>query len=398
MTITQSLYRARGSRSGWLVIGAVLLLVGTSYGYREWIRSRQMSSFAQCQEARHDGNWVKLQQSAEQWTAWDRRNADAWLFLADAHQHQNDFESAAKCLESVPEDDPKALPTLVGLSTLQFGSLNRPLDGVQTCERILRLEPKTTAAHQQLIEFYAISLQRRKLEDQIRFSISCSREPPIAYVYLFLIDTMRVKAGVELNTQWLNRYPDCEIFMVSRVLQMPEPESGVKTGAGDDKYALVESLFARFPRNLELLAHKVDLCIRKGNAEELMGLLQNLPAEADADPRFWRAKGWLHLTRNELSKAKRALQQAMDLYPLDWNARNWMSDVLRHEGHNAEAGKLQEIVAMARELRSKITANGSNGSNGSNGEIPHEILRGLAELSNRCGDAQVAKALSRRFR
>ena len=391
ITTTKS---SRWSRIRWqgLSLSIVcLLFAGALYAHREWVRSWEVSYSRQCREARDDSRWVDLQRLGEQWTTWDRRNADAWLFRADAAQHQGDFQSAATFLESIPESAAKSLPALVSLATLQFGPLNRPLDGVRTCERMLKLEPRTTAAHHQLIEFYAMSLQRRQLDFHIRFAIQCLREPPSAYVYLFLIDTMRLDAGVELNAKWLTQYPDNDIFQVAHLLQMPEPDSGVRSGSGDDKYSLADALFERFPKNLELLAYKVDLSIRRGNVEEVMELLRGLPPEADEDCRFWRAKGWLHLSRDEVLTAKQALQTAIDIYPMDWNARNWMADALRREGNSVAAEPLQSIVQSARKLREKITGTGTTEN------VQNEILMEIAQFSRRCGDVQIDDALSRRL-
>ena len=358
---------------------------------RTWRKSYEDFLTRKCREARTAERWLDLERIGEQWTKWDGQNADAWLFRADAAQHLGNFAKAAECLDLIPDSNPKALPALVSLATLQFGSLDRPLDGVQTCERILRMEPRTTAAHQQLIMFYSLTFQRRKLEQQIRFAIDHSREPPQAYVYLFLADTMRMADGVESNERWLRQYPDSELFQVARLMHMPEPESGVKNAAGTDKYSLADDMLKKYPVNLELLAYQVDLAIRKGRVEDLIGLLRRLPIEADEDSRFWRAKGWLHLNRDEIPKAKEALLRAIKLYPQDWNARNWLADTLRREGKFAEAEKLNEIVLLSRKLRDRVTKNGADPN------IPAEVLEELSEFAERCGDTQVSSALKRRL-
>jgi uncharacterized protein HemY len=202
---------------------------------------------------------------------------------------------------------------------------------------------------------------------------------------------MRVAAGVESNAQWLKQYPDSEIFTVARILHMPETESGVTSHDGEDKYSLVDGLLKRFPKNVELLAYKIDLSLKKGDIDELISLMANLPAEADEDSRFWRAKGWLHLNRNELTKAWRALERSIELDPMDWHARNWMSDMLRREGKLKDAERLHEIVQLARQLRKRITLNGPGQ------DVPKQVLADLAEFAIRCDDLQVANALMRRI-
>ena len=122
-----------------------------------------------------------------------------------------------------------------------------------------------------------------------------------------------------------------------------------------------------------------------------MAILKRLPAEADEDARFWRAKGWLHLNRDEIAKSREALNHAIELYPQDWNARNWLADSLRREGKFEEAESLNEIVLLSRRLRERITSAGTDSN------VSKEILTDLLEFSRRCGDTQVAIALNRRL-
>jgi tetratricopeptide (TPR) repeat protein len=377
-------------RVGLLLAFSALVLFVCPYGYRWWQERQQTSYFANCSRAQQARQWDELQSVAEKWSRWQPTSADAWLFRAEAAQRKGDFAGAAEYLSSIPESDPKALPAFVGLLTLQFGSLNRPLDGVETCERILTLAPLTTAAHRGLIEFYAITLQRQKLIQQIDFAIEKKREHPAAYVYLFLVDTMRLANAVESNSTWLKTYPDAELFLVAQALQRPEPIAGADL-AVKDKHEAIAALFERFPNNIELLAYETDLAIRVGNIDEVIRLLKRAPAAADDDSRFWRAKGWLHLNRDEFPKAKQALQRALELHPLDWDARNWMADLTRRQGDLQEAARLQNIVRQARRLREKITAEDSAE------EVSSEILADLEGYARRCGAAQVADALSRRL-
>lgn len=377
----------------WLGTALILALLvpGLMYALRYWKTVKENWYANQCRELRTARKWADLRRVSEQWSAWNPAAVDAKLFDADACTHLQDFTAAAELLSAIPESHPKSLPSLVALSTMQFGPLNRPLDGTLTCERILRIDNRATAAHQQLIEFYAVTLQRRKLEQQIRYAIDCSREPPKAYIYLFLMDTMRIAGASESNSRWLQQAPGSELFEVPRVLHMPEPDNGVKSPSGDDKYSLVDALLKQFPHNLELLAYKVDVSLRSGDMQSVMSLLSSLPVEADEDNRFWRAKGWLHLNRNELEKAQEALQHAIELFPMDWSARNLLADVLRKTGQLTEAEKLHDLVQAARKLRTRINAIAVDS------EIPHEILVELARLATECRDTQVAEALNRRL-
>ncbi len=379
-------------RGSLLALVVAFLSVGIAFANHHWIRSKKAAFRDQCKQAQDSGKWVELRQISERWSAWDSSSVDAMLYAADASIHVEDFESAVEFLSRIPDSDPKTLPSLVVLSKMQFGVINRPLDGVRTCERILRIDQRATAAHHQLIEFYAITLQKRRLEQQIRFAIDCQREPPRAYVYLFLMDTMRIAGASESNSRWLEQDPGAELFDVARVLHMAEPENGASGSSSDDKYSLADGLLKKFPDNLELLAYKVDVNLRSGDVPGVVQFLSSLPMDADDDNRFWRAKGWLHLNRNELSKATEALEEAIRLFPMDWYARNLLADLLRKEGRLTEAEKLHELVQSARQLRIRINAIALHE------EIPNDILTELARLAEQCNDDQVANALNRRLK
>ena len=374
------------------ILVVAILSGGIVFANHHWIRSKKTAFRNQCKEAQDSGKWVELRKISEQWSAWDSSSVDAMLYAADASIHVEDFDSAVDLLSKIPDSDPRALPSLVVLSNMQFGVINRPLDGVRTCERILRINQRTTAAHHQLIEFYAITLQKRRLEQQIRFAIDCQREPPKSYVYLFLIDTMRIAGASESNSRWLEQDPDSELFDVARVLHLPEPENGVRGSSSDDKYSLADRLLKKFPDNLELLAYKVDVNLRSGDVPGVVQFLSSLPTDADDDNRFWRAKGWLHMNRNELPKATEALEEAIRLFPMDWYARNLLADLLRKEGRLTEAEKLHELVQSARQLRIRINAIALDE------EIPNDILTELARLAEQCNDGQVANALNQRLK
>ncbi|MFT5325770.1 MAG: tetratricopeptide (TPR) repeat protein [Planctomycetaceae bacterium] len=384
--------RKRVNRRRLVLLCALASMAGFGwyYGFPLWEKRRQESYFANCSRAQQLGDWDELQRLSVQWTRWRPEAADGWIFQADAAQNKGDFASAVECLSSVPESSPKAFPAYIALATLQFGPATQPLDGVRTSERLLELDPRTTAAHRQLIEFYAMTLQREKLINQIRQAIDLSREPRSAYVYLFLVDTMRLADAVETNDNWLKAHPDTEVFLVARALQLPEPAPNVESTMGN-KHEVIAKLFERFSNNVELLGYQVDLAIRQGNTSEVARLLLGAPSSVEKDSRFWRAKGWLHLSRAELSAAEQALQQALELHPLDLLARTWLTDLTRRQGDLENAQRLEALVRQARRLRERCTGDQSAEN------IAQEVLAELADYARLCGDKQMADALTRRL-
>ncbi len=381
---------ANRSRILLAIVCVAVSTFGWIYGYPRWVEYRQESYMLECQRAQGTNQWEKLQRLSTAWSQWQPESADAWIFRADAAQNLGDFEAAVDCLKLVPESSPKFLLAQVSLAALQFGPAKRPLDGVRTAHRLLEMEPRTTTVHQQLIEFYAITLQREKLLNRIRDAIELRREPKSAYVYLFLVDTMRLANAVQMNEEWLKKHPDAEVFLVARALQLPEPVAGSDPDE-DNKHELVSGLMKRFPQNVELLAYQIDLAIRLGDLDRVAELMQRVPPSAEGDNRFWRAKGWLHLNRGELDSARDALKKALELHPLDWSARNWLADLTRREGDLEGAKEMEVLVRQARQLRESRPESTSGGNMGL------DFLTQLADHARQCGDEQVAESLTRRL-
>ena len=390
----------------WKIAIVLLLAAVTIAGARpasRWRWERRREAFrAECRAARDGRRWNDLQRLAADWAARDAESADAWMFLAEAAEARRDWQAEVENLARVPETDPKALPAFIEQAKLEFGPLNRPLAGEEVCQKLLRLEPRTTFAHQRLIQYYAISLQREKLVRQIRLAIDQQREPPEAYIYLLLLNTLRMLNGVESNQKWLESYPDEEIFAVARAIQIPEPtddkagvppeELDATRRASAGKLKLVDFLLEKYPTNLELLAYKIDQSTMLGEVDRAAELLSRVPESGERDSRFWRFKGWLHETADELPEAEAAYKQSLEIFPLDWNAWNRLSVIYRRLKNVEEVGRLTGLVEQAQSLRKQIRALRSTE------EVTLEILSDLAKYARDCGAVWMADPLDRRVR
>jgi tetratricopeptide (TPR) repeat protein len=387
----------------WRIAFTILAAAGAAAGarpvYRWWWNWRREAYGAECRTALSGRNWPELRRVAGEWSERDPLSADPWLYLAEAAQRNRDWQAAAEALAQIPDSDPKVAPALVELAKLEFGQLNRPRQGEEACLRLLRIGPRASFAHQRLIQYYALSLQREKLVKQIRFAVEEQREPPEAYVYLLLLDTLRMGNGVEVNEYWLEAHPDEELFLVARAIQVPEPrdEAGVapdeleatrKASAG--KLKVVESLLERFPANIELLAYKIEHCINRGETDCVADLMSRVPEAAEQDSRFWRFKGWLHETLDELPEAEAAYKQALEIHPLDWNAWNRLAVVYRRLQNPREVVRLTALVDQAHELRVRIRKLPAAEA------VTPEILADLAGYARNCGAAWLADALDHR--
>ena len=383
-----------------ILLLAAVTIAGARPACRLWWKRRGEAFRAECRAARDGQKWDDLQKLAGEWSVWEPLSADPWLFLAEAAQGRRDWLAAAESLARIPDTDPKVLPALVELAKLEFGLLNRPLRGEEVCQRLLRLEPRATFAHQRLIQYYTISLQREKLVRQIRFAIDQQREPPEAYVYLLLLDTLRMDNGVEVNEYWLEAHPDEETFIVARALQLseslddkaglPPDELDAARKASAAKLKLVESLLEKYPTNLELLAYKIEQCITLGEVDRVAELLSRAPEDAEHDSRFWRFEGWMHESLDELPEAEAAYQQALEIHALDWNAWNRLTVVYRLRQNLGVVPRLTALIEQARALRIEIRKLKSAEL------VTPEILADLSNYARNCGADWLADALDYR--
>lgn len=371
-----------------LFLFGIALIAGIRSGLIRRNNQKNQTFSSICQRAFDERDWDLLRTTAQEWRAWNPDSVDALTFLADAAQQTGNFSAAADYLLAVPDNTPKTIPSYIAAMKIQFGPLNRPLDGVETAKMILKIQPRAVDAHTGLMEFYATTLQRSKLIEQIRNAIELNCEAPSAYVYLFLVDTYWLGNASELNETWLMNYPDAEVFLVARALQLPEPGKGTTSL---DKFGIVDDLLERFPHNSELLAYKIDVSIRLGKVDEVVRLLKNVRSDVQNDSRFWRFKGWAHLTKNQLDDAQVALNTALEIRPMDWDARNWLADVIRQRGDLVAAREQEKIVLQARRLRETITQLGSVE------HLSKDVLTALQAYARNCGDTLVAAGLERRL-
>ncbi|MBS0202862.1 MAG: tetratricopeptide repeat protein [Planctomycetes bacterium] len=383
---------------------AFVAALGSPVAWRRWNDHRRSQLTRLCRTARQSQRWEDLQDLADDWTRWDPQNGDAWMQRGIAASARQAWGDAAESFWRIPDSDPQAIPAMIELSKLAFTHLNDPLKGVEACERILRIDPRTPGARQQLIWFYAMTLQRAKLLQQIREAIELQSEPREAYVYYFLLYSLRSQDAVDLNTRWLQATPDSELFLVARVINQPDPQSespetpatlpAATESRGElstkSKLDQVQELVIRFPHNLELIAYQAEERLTNGDVSAAAAILKNAPESAAQDGRFWRFKGWLHESNNELDAAVAAYRRALELHPVDWNAMNRLAIVERRRQNLSEVEKLTNLVERENEARKNLRQQKV--------ETPSlQILQELAGLFRDCGNQEFAVALERRL-
>lgn len=387
---TASIASPKAKRWRWVVTILVLTLPLCAWGgFRTQLKIWNRT----CRTATANRQWTDLEATARRWSFWAPGSAEPWLFLADAVQHQERYIEAAEYLGRVPPEQPQYVPTLVARCKLLFGPANLPFEGERCCLEILEKNPRVATAHELLIDFYTVTMQRTKLREKINTAIRLNQEPRDAYVYYFLIDSVRFNDGAPLSKLWLDSYPDNEILMTAEVLQTEdEPSTSSTTTESTEKEQAARKLLTRFPHNVNLLAYLIEEEMAKGQVDHVVELLAASPIEAEADQRFWRFKGWVHTAHSEYDQAEHAFRHAILMHPMDWLTMHRLAEVLRVRGNLAEVARLEGLVKRSHDLRARIRDLGSFRN------VPTELLIDIGRLARDCGDSLIVQALTKHLR
>ena len=391
--------RSGRSRLLWLLVGAVLssgIAIGGLLAGRSWL---SRSYAAACQLAERERDWKRLEAVAAKWAAWHGSKAQPWVYLAQAAQEQGNLQRAVDYLDRVPPSDPLTPLAWLEQSTLLFGPLNRPIQGAASCERALAVNPRLREAYRRVVYFYTYTLQRRKMTQRIYDAIENDCDQPEMYLYLVAQDYLSLGDAYEQTTKWLQGAPDSELLLVAQA------HAGIKSGAfgeAEDRQLeesgrlmpvhkqIVDKLFARFPKNLELLIYYLQSSSADGDVDRVAQVLSMAPREAQEDGRFWRYKGWLHNAREELQEAESAYERALELNPYDSIAHQQLAAVERRLHRKEHAETLLLISKEGQELRHTIVDLPDVAA------IDRTLLERIARYAASCGDNRVANKLLER--
>jgi tetratricopeptide (TPR) repeat protein len=375
------------------------LIVGVPAGGWLFCHFRRESVVAlsrQCRDLSAQNNWDELAKVSERWARVDPHQATPWLFRAEAAERLKDWAHVVEYLDRVPRDDSRAIPALARKAVAEFENLNRPLDGMKTCDEALRIDPRLLMAHKQTIFFCAMTLQRAEMVRRIRRAIEVRRESPESYVYLLSASWLYSGSIYRHNTRWLEADPDNEMYLVARALQVYvyEVKSDLAQAAEFEHIPPAEELLQTYPHNLELVAYFLNRTIAEGDVDRVRELLRAVPPElADADARFWRAKAWCEDTDGEARQAERSLRRAFELDPYWWQIHFQLHDLLRRLGRHEESARFFKIYKIAKDLGNEVkTLSQSVESLDDQG-----FCRSLLELAELIEDDDVAIALRERL-
>jgi tetratricopeptide (TPR) repeat protein len=298
---------------------------------------------------------------------------------------------------------------MMELAAVLFGTLNKPLEAERVYLRVLEIQPHVPTAYQRLIFYYAVTMQRTKMQKQIERCISTECDSPETYVYRLLVgsDWNAFSNAHELLGQWLKSDPDNEFFQVAYALHVVKAHS-LEDKMMADKNALatatdessirarefgerISDLISRFPSNIELLVFMLNQATANGDIDQVAKLLSRAPPEAISDNRFWRYKGWFHAAQSELVKAEDAFREALKLNPYDWGSRHQLAEVMRRTKRLKEAEFSEQLSVQGKELREEIVKLPDVRS------APPRMLKKILDYAAACGDSLVAEHLYRRL-
>ena len=345
-----------------VIAGILAILVALSIpGYR-WFEERRMGQFkSACVEATKAKQWERLQAIAEGWQNWDTSSNDALLYRAEANFQQGELDEAADLLGRVSDDYHGVLDALTFQGEIFYGDLHRPEDAEKSWQRILSINPKSIHAHQRLISYYAVSLQRKKMVEQIRRAFDLRAEPPEAYAYLLLTNALGFTEGMVHVRNWLTSTPGHETFEAAEAVYMAShPENtNVKNAYQDSHFKpgdqrAMDACLKKYPRNIEVLAFHIEKQMYFGKADEVVKLLGSAPPEAMEDSRFWRFRAWLLQKSKDNEQAKEALQTSLKIDPFSWRSRWELGEVLRALELPNEAESMQAVAMEGKSLQEQL--------------------------------------------
>lgn len=388
----------RRIRLRWWLLLLLALMVGAPAGrwfYSSWRRESVADFNRACRELSTRQKWRELSELSERWSDIEPARAEPWLYRAGAAEGLEDWAGVVQYLDRVPRDDGRAVGALVRKAVAEFEQLNRPWDGLRTCDEVLELEPRVLIAHKQSIFFDAMTLQRAEMVRRIRRAIEVRRESPESYVYLISASWFYSGSLYRHNTRWLEGDPDDETFQVAQALQVytSQAKSDLERAADFEHIPPAEELLLKYPHNLELVAYFLNRSITDGDLERVQMLLQAIPRDrADADARFWRARAWCEDALGDLESAERSLRRAFALDPYWWQIHFQLHDLLRRLGRPDESARFLEIYKVSKDLSTAImTMNRSE-----EGFDDPEFSRSLLKLAELVGDDEVTAALRQR--
>ena len=390
----------RRSRAGVLLCAGLILLLGAASvpGYGWWIERRTDQFKTGCIAATKEQQWERLGLIATKWLAWDPRSNDAHVYLAESEFQAGRLQEAADLLGNVTDDYHGAVAALIFRGEMLYDDLHLPYEAEQTWQRILTIDPGNTHAHQRLVHFYALSLQRSRMVDQIRRSLQRRCEAPEAYAYLLSVNSLGFTQGLTHVRNWRQSYPEDETLEVAEAVYLAKYGENPNILAeyeeshffsGDQ--SAIDACLQKYPQNMEVLAYHIEKRIYFDRADEVVALLKAAPAAAAEDSRFWRFRSWLLQQTGDVDQAIAALERSIELDRFGWRSRWELASTLRAHRRVAESRAVQELAMQGKLLQDALFKTDGRA-------LTWGLVEDMRAYIKEVGDAEVLAALDARIR
>lgn len=344
-----------------IVIAVAVFASWSGYG---WWFERRSDQFKQgCDEANAAEDWERLRLISGEWRKWDSTSDDALVFQADAFFQTGRLREAADLLAQVDDSYSGAVAALLYCGEILFGDLNEPFEAERIWKRVLKIKPDSTHTHQRLMYLYAITLQRSKLIDQIRDAFQQQSEPPEAYSYYLLANSLEFTDGFLVMTKWRANEPDSEILEVAEAIyagrskDLRDPDDSANEveyfmAPGDQRR--INTCLDKYPSNIEVLSYHIERSMFGEDAARVTELLGAAPEVALEDARFWRYRGWVLKQLGNYEEATAALEKSIEIDQFSWKARWDLAAVQRLAGKLKAAEETSELAIRGKRLEEAL--------------------------------------------
>lgn len=383
-----------------ILLTGILLTITISICWFGWNLWSVRSLEKECVELEKSGRWARLLRAAELWVERDPQSRKARQAGVKAGRVLRDVEAVRRFLDGYPCQQAEDVHWISMLADLKFGPLNDPLSGAEICRRILRIDPKHSSSHQRLVFYYAMTHQQAEIQSQIRGALQNECNLPEIFAYGFLGSGLRLRNGIAVTEQWLRGNPQCEQLIVARAIHFSQSVMGAVPVTDEAAAASVrarqaeldskmQELLTEHPTSRELIAFLIERAMERGAAADVGKLLSECPVEADADYRFWHARGWLFARIRDYDEAEKCYQRALKLNPLDWRTHFHRAELLRLSGRQDKSAGGTGLAADGRHLERDILEQPDMKT------ISTGIYGRLAVYADGCGDTLFAAQIRR---
>jgi tetratricopeptide (TPR) repeat protein len=394
-------------RSNWLrrgLIATLILALGVGsvlVWSRKYIADQQAALAQRCRHAQADGDWPRLEELARQWASWQPQKSEPWIYAAEAARNMENPTMEAEYLRHIGDDAP--LTAFHELGRLQMEVLNQPAAAFETCLRTAKLFPRDSETHARLLFYYSMTCQHQAVVDECHRAIETGADILPTYAHLLSARWLTYKNGFDMNSLWLRSAPDSELYYVASLVHLISHHGLTEQAQGsssDGKGNQLPMEFfetklregsERYPNNLQLQAVVLARLCQAGDIEAVAKGLATAPPESAEDSRFWRFKGWYHLTMEQWLEAIAAYEKTLELDPFDWLAQHELATALRLSGQSDSATTMQQRATLGKDVARSISRAPRIDA------VPENMMVKMAEYMEMCGDKLTAKSLRNRL-